>query len=81
VARRTAFDPASEEPYRRRVTDWVLLVVCTVVLAGLTMYAGHPSTVAVNSFRLVRDLPTHVLSAFRILSPVGHLLRRSWGCN
>ena len=71
--RTTAFGRASEEPYRRRVTDWAKLVVAAVVLAGLTVRAAHPTALEVDFFRLIRDLPSALSWTFRVLSAAGTL--------
>ncbi|MBV8161255.1 MAG: hypothetical protein JO265_10060, partial [Acidimicrobiia bacterium] len=55
--RRGGFGRASEEPYRRRVTDWIRLIVCGGVLTGLVLHSEYPSAVERDAFHLFNDLP------------------------
>lgn len=71
--RTTTFGPASEEPYRRRVTDWVLLVFATAIVAALAAHASSPGAIELDLFRLINGLPSQLSSTFRTLYAAGTL--------
>jgi len=79
VAERTArwrlagFGPASEEPYRRRVTDWFWLVLNGVVLALLVVHSNYPTAFEKDVFKAFNDLPDAWSGFFRALRAVGTL--------
>ena len=67
------FGPASEEPYGRRVTDWVMLVLAAAVLTGLAFHSGYPTQIEIDVFRLINGLPSALSSTFRGFSAAGTL--------
>src|SRR3954468_23946151 len=77
MAERTAhwrlggFGPASEEPYRRRVTDGIKLGIESVVLAVLVLHASYPSVVEKDIFRTFNDLPGDWYGFFRAVFALG----------
>src|SRR3954468_5646633 len=77
MAERTAhwrvggFGPASEEPYRRRVTDGIKLGIESVVLALLVLHASYPSVVEKDIFRTFNDLPGEWYGFFRAVYTLG----------
>src|SRR5258708_39520802 len=70
---RTAFGPASEEPYRRRSSDAVRLVVGALLVALLARRTGRLSATETSLFRLFNTLPNslHTLAAalYRLSAP------------
>jgi uncharacterized membrane protein YbhN (UPF0104 family)/tRNA A-37 threonylcarbamoyl transferase component Bud32 len=62
---RAAFGPASEEPYRRRPSDGVRLVVGALAVGLLATRAGRLSATETSLFRLFNTLPNglHTLAA------------------
>ena len=70
---RRAFGPASEEPYRRRASDWVRLVSASVLLALLAARATRVSTTEANIFDLFQSLPKGLEPLFRVLLRLGAL--------
>jgi undecaprenyl-diphosphatase len=68
-----SFGPASEEPYRRRGSDAVRLVVVAVVLALLARRAGRVSTTEASIFQLFNSLPSGFRSLFIALYRLGAL--------
>jgi uncharacterized membrane protein YbhN (UPF0104 family) len=71
--RANSFGPASEEPYRRRVSDWIRLVVGAVLLAVLTAHFGDESMPEQEFARAVRTLPQELSSPVRLLYGLGAL--------
>ena len=67
------FGPASEEPYRRRVSDWVRLVTAIAALALLIATHADPNQTNGDLFRLVNGLPDDLQPAFEALYWVGTL--------
>jgi undecaprenyl-diphosphatase len=65
--------PASELPERRRVSDWIRLVVGLVVLAGLTAHHNHESQTEKYIFQAIHDLPHGFDSAVRLFYGLGAL--------
>src|SRR5690349_18623723 len=72
-ARARSFGPASEEPYRRRVSDWIRLAVGVVLMALLLAHQEHESRPELDLYRAVRDLPHELDSAVRLLYAIGTL--------
>jgi uncharacterized membrane protein YbhN (UPF0104 family) len=71
--RERSFGPASEQPYRRRTSDWIRLVVGGAILAALIAHEGHPTQAEQNLFDLVNGLPSSLESVFRLLYRFGAL--------
>jgi glycosyltransferase 2 family protein len=68
-----AFGPASEEPYRRRASDWVRLATASVLLTVLAARATHVSTTEANIFNLFNSLPKGLDPLFRVVERLGAL--------
>jgi glycosyltransferase 2 family protein len=68
-----AFGPASEEPYRRRASDWVRLATALVLLTILAARASNVSATEANIFDLFHSLPRGLEPLFRVLERVGGL--------
>jgi undecaprenyl-diphosphatase len=68
-----AFGPASEEPYRRRASDWVRLATASVLLTILAARATHVSTTEANLFNLFNSLPKGLDPLFRVVVGLGAL--------
>jgi undecaprenyl-diphosphatase len=71
--RHHTFGPASEEPYRRRTSDWVRLVVAVIVIALLIAHEGDLSKAEQNLFTFFNTLPDDLNSLFTLLYRVGAL--------
>jgi undecaprenyl-diphosphatase len=56
-SRRGWFGPAAERPYRRRTTDWIRLVTAGVLLAALSVHAGHLTRTEQTVFQFFNSLP------------------------
>ena len=69
------FGPASEEPYRRRTSDWVRVVVAVVALVLLVAYHDNPSHANQDLFRFLNRLPNELKPFFQTLYWAGTL----WG--
>ena len=67
------FGPASEEPYRRRTSDWVRVVVAVVALALLVAYHDNPSHANQDLFRFFNGLPDDLQPFFQTLYWAGTL--------
>src|SRR4051794_7905423 len=67
------FGPASEEPYRRRVSDWVRLVTAVVAVTFLVVTHAEPSQSNNDLFRFVNGLPDNLQPAFEALYWAGTL--------
>ncbi len=72
-SRPRAFGRASEEPYRRRASDWVRFVSAAAVLTGLATQATRISTFEENFFELFNSLPSGLEPLFRALQGLGAL--------
>src|SRR5690349_11780876 len=68
-----SFGPASEQPYRRRTSDWVRLVVGVGILAFAIWHQDDPGTFERNLFTTLNGLPNDLESFFRGLYAVGAL--------
>ncbi|MBV8304837.1 MAG: hypothetical protein JOZ04_11545, partial [Acidimicrobiia bacterium] len=68
--RLSSFGPASEEPYRRRVTDWIWLVFDGTVLALLVLHSEYPTVVERDLFKAFNDLPGSWSPAFHVFRAV-----------
>jgi uncharacterized membrane protein YbhN (UPF0104 family) len=71
--RANSFGPASEEPYRRRVSDWIRLAVGVSLLVGFTAHYGESSTPEENLASAVHSLPDALSSTVRLLYGLGAL--------
>ncbi len=67
------FGPASEEPYRRRTSDWVRVVVAVVAVALLIAYHENPSDANLSLFRFFNGLPDDLAPFFKTLYWAGTL--------
>jgi undecaprenyl-diphosphatase len=65
--------PASEAPDRRRVGDWIRLVVGVVVFSLLLWHHDHESQTEKNVFRTLHDLPQGAASAVHLFYGLGAL--------
>jgi glycosyltransferase 2 family protein len=72
-ARQRPFGPASEEPYRRRASDWVRLTTAIVLLTILAARASNISATEVNLFELFNSLPRGLAPLFQVLERLGGL--------
>ncbi len=72
-SRRRWFGPAAEQPFRRRTTDWLRLVVAVVAMAFLAAHAGDLTPVELNLFRVFNTLPNGLQSFFQTLYRIGGL--------
>src|SRR4051812_20308480 len=70
-----SFGPASELPYRRRVSDWIRLVVGTGLVLGLLQHQDNESPFELDIFRTIHDLPRAAESAVWMVYPP----RAVWG--
>lgn len=71
--RTSSFGPASEEPYRRRTSDWVRFVVAAVLLAVFIAHQGHPSSAESNLYKFFNTLPDDLDTLFAGLYRIGAL--------
>ena len=71
--RHSSFGPASEEPYRRRTSDWVRLVIAIVALVLLIAHEGDLSKAEQNLFTFFNTLPDALNSLFSLLYRLGAL--------
>jgi membrane-associated phospholipid phosphatase len=68
------FGPASESPYRRRVSDAVRLVVAVAVVAWCVLRVEGVSGVERTIFEFFNSLPNGLHPLFRVLYRVGFLV-------
>jgi undecaprenyl-diphosphatase len=68
------FGPASEEPYRRRVSDAVRLAVAVAVVAWCVLRVPGVSGVERTVFKLFNSLPNDLHTLFRVSYRVGFLV-------
>lgn len=71
--RHGTFGPASEEPYRRRTSDWVRLVVAMALLALLISHEGELGKAEQTIFTFFNTLPDDLRSLFDLLYRLGAL--------
>jgi undecaprenyl-diphosphatase len=71
--RRRTFGPASEEPYRRRTSDWVRLAVATGLLVAACFHEGNPTDAEQDLFAFFNGLPNDLQSLFVTIYRVGAL--------
>ena len=67
------FGPASEEPYRRRTSDRVRVVVAFIVMILLIRHSGDLTEGERNLFEFFNSLPDGLQALFRGLYAVGTL--------
>lgn len=67
------FGPASEEPYRRRTSDWVRVVVALIAIALLIASHDDPSGTNLTLFRFFNGLPDDLAPFFKTLYWAGTL--------
>src|SRR4051812_30745951 len=65
--------PASELPDRRRVSDWIRLVVGTGSLIVLALHHDHETQTEKDIFQALRDLPHELDPALRLFYGLGAL--------
>jgi uncharacterized membrane protein YbhN (UPF0104 family) len=70
-----SFGPASEQPYRRRTSDWVRLVVGASIFAFTIWHQDDPTQFEKNLFTTLNGLPDQLDSLFHLLYGIGAL----WG--
>ena len=68
-----SFGPASEQPYRRRTSDWVRLVLGVGILVFAIWHQDDPGTFERNLFTTLNGLPNDLDSFFRRLYALGAL--------
>ncbi len=68
-----SFGPASEQPYRRRTSDWIRVVIGASILAFTIWHQDDPTQFERNLFTFVNGLPNQLESFFRLLYTVGAL--------
>ena len=71
--RAQAFGPASEEPYRRRTSDWIRLAVAAALLGLLIAHEGHATAAERDAFTFFNRLPHGLSSLFRLSYGIGAL--------
>src|SRR3954452_14182477 len=71
--RASAFASASEQPLRRRTSDWLRLVGAGVAGVALTRHAGAPSASENAVYDLARSLPSELDPLWRGLYGAGAL--------
>ena len=71
--RANSFGPASEQPYRRRISDWVRLTVAVALIALLVWQHDHQSQALDNVTTLINGLPNYLDSLFRLVFALGAL--------
>ncbi len=68
-----SFGPASEQPYRRRTSDWFRLVIGVGILAFAIWHEDDPTQFEKNLFTTLNGLPSQLDSLFRLLYALGAL--------
>ncbi len=68
-----SFGPASEQPYRRRTSDWIRLVVGAGILGVAIAHQANPTAFETNLFTFVNGLPDALESLFRLIYALGAL--------
>jgi undecaprenyl-diphosphatase len=67
------FGPASEEPYRRRTSDWIRITAAIVLLFLAARHAGSTTATEQAIFDFFNTLPNWLLPVFRNLYRLGAL--------
>jgi uncharacterized membrane protein YbhN (UPF0104 family) len=68
-----SFGPASEEPYRRRTSDWVRFVVGASIFAFTIWHQDDPTQFEKNLFTTLNGLPNQLDSFFHLVYALGAL--------
>ena len=68
-----SFGPASEQPYRRRTSDWVRLVLGIAILVFAIWHQDDPGDFERNLFTTLNGLPSDLDTFFRLLYALGAL--------
>ena len=68
-----SFGPASEQPYRRRTSDWVRVVVGLSILTFAIWHQDDPGDVRAQPLHALNGLPDQLESFFRLLYALGAL--------
>lgn len=71
--RLNTFGPADEEPFRRRTSDWIKVVVAAVVLVVLVESHDRVGALSSSIFDTFNDLPDDLEPLFRTLYGIGTL--------
>lgn len=71
--RHVTFGPASEEPYRRRTSDWVRLAISVVLVYLFARHAGDLTETERSVFEFFNTLPDGLKALFRGLYTFGAL--------
>jgi undecaprenyl-diphosphatase len=71
--RANSFGPASEEPYRRRFSDWIRLGIGVALIGVLIVHQDSESTPEIELFRTIRSFPSALASPVRLLYGLGAL--------
>ena len=69
--RASTFGPASEEPYRRRTSDWLRIAAAILLLFLAARHAGSTTATEQAVFDFFNTLPTWLLPVFRNLYRLG----------
>jgi uncharacterized membrane protein YbhN (UPF0104 family) len=67
------FGPASEEPYRRRPSDYTRLVVAILIVVGTAVHEGDATTSEQDLFRFFNGLPNSLQTLFEAIYGFGLL--------
>src|SRR5215203_5759251 len=68
-----SFGPASEQPYRRRTSDWVRLLIGAAIFAFAIWHENDPTQFEKNLFTTLNGLPNELDSLFRLIYSLGAL--------
>jgi uncharacterized membrane protein YbhN (UPF0104 family) len=71
--RHVTFGPASEQPYRRRSSDWVRVILAVAFLAFAIEHEANPGEFEENLYTLLNGLPDDLRSFFDALWALGAL--------
>ncbi len=71
--RASTFGPVSEEPYRRRTTDWIRVVVSAALLLVAARHAGGVTVTEQAIFDFFNSAPGWLLPVFRTVYRLGAL--------
>jgi len=71
--RHLTFGPASEQPYRRRTSDWIRLALAVVFVAFAIAHESDPGDFEQNLYSLLNSLPNDLRTLFRALYGIGTL--------
>jgi undecaprenyl-diphosphatase len=67
------FGPASEQPYRRRTSDWVRLTIATGLFVAACFHQGNPWDAEQDLFAFFNGLPDSLQSLFIAIYRLGAL--------